>query len=94
MIKRIRKIFLLLVLTILLSNIFLPIPYALAADGIKTTLDISYGNIVIGNNTLVGYSATGTPVATADSDGYIITGSTDTYTITVTDGSHNIILNG
>ena len=83
-----------MVLTILLSNILLPIPYALAADGIKTTLDISYGNIVIGNNTLVGYSATGTPVATADSDGYIITGSTDTYTITVTDGSHNIILNG
>ena len=92
--QRILKTTLLMVLAILLSNILLPIAYALAADGIKTTLDISYGNIVIGNDTVVGYSETGKLVETVDSDGYIITGSTTTNTITVADGTHNFIFSG
>jgi hypothetical protein len=67
-----------------------------AAGGTKTTLDISYGTITIGNGTVDGYDSSGNHITTPNSNGYIITGSSvhtgsDVH-VSVTGGTHNIVL--
>ncbi len=67
---------------------------ATESDGTQTTLDVSKGNIVIGDGTLDAYGADGTHLTTADPDGYYITGTTTSNTVSVTGGNHNISING
>ncbi|MEA5143678.1 MAG: Ig-like domain-containing protein [Oscillibacter sp.] len=62
-----------------------------AAEGDKTTLNISNGSIVIGNGTVEQNGVS----LTYNSHGYIITGSdTSSNTITVTGGTQDITLSG
>ncbi len=65
-----------------------------ASDGQQTELDISQGNIVIGDGTLDAYGSDGTHLNTADPDGYIITGiSTDkTKSVTISGGNQKITI--
>ena len=65
---------------------------AAGSDGVQTALDITYGNITIGDGTLSGYGADGIALTEADPDGYSITGTTTAYTVTVNGGTHNITL--
>ena len=58
--------------------------------GEQTELNISYGNITISDDSVSGYDSSGNTVTATDPDGYIITGSTDTYTVTVS-GTQDII---
>lgn len=60
-------------------------------DGIKTVLDIGQGSIVINNDTVTGKNSAGEDVTATNPDGYIITGSTTSNTVTVS-GTQNIIL--
>ena len=64
--------------------------YAAEEQGEQTVLDISQGDIIIGNGTVNGYSSDGTNVTTADVDGYIITGTTEENVVTIKEGVHNI----
>ncbi len=66
---------------------------ALESDGKQTTLDVSKGNIVIGDGTLDAYGADGTHLTDADPDGYEITGTTTSYSVSVIGGTHNISIN-
>ncbi len=68
--------------------------FATGSDGDQTTLDVSKGNIVIGDGTLDAYGADGTHLTTADPDGYIITGTSNdiTKTVTVTGGTQKITI--
>lgn len=61
-----------------------------AAEGDKTTLNISKGSIVIGNGTV---KQNGTSL-TYNSNGYIITGSTTANALSVAGGSQDITLSG
>ena len=61
---------------------------AAESDGMQTVLDISCGNIIIGDGTLSGYGADGTEQTEADPDGYSITGTSAEYTVTVNGGTH------
>ena len=63
------------------------------SDGIQTALDVSKGSITITDSSVSGYAGDGTSVTTIDPDGYIITGTTTEYTITVS-GTQNITLDG
>ncbi|MBQ8011849.1 MAG: hypothetical protein IJ265_09865, partial [Oscillospiraceae bacterium] len=65
---------------------------AAESDGMQTVLDISCGNIIIGDGTLSGYGADGTEQTESDPDGYIITGTSTEYTVTVNGGTHQITL--
>ncbi len=69
----------------------LPVP-AKAADETQTELDISRGDIEIGEDTVSGVAADGTEVTTPNSAGYIITGTSGEYTVKVTGGTHSITL--
>ncbi|MGN0700534.1 MAG: hypothetical protein ACI4J8_05980 [Oscillospiraceae bacterium] len=60
-------------------------------DGIKTVLDIGQGSIVINNDTVTGKNSAGEDVTATNPNGYIITGSTTSNTVTVS-GTQNIIL--
>ena len=60
-------------------------------DGVQTELDVSQGNIVITADTVNGKNSDGTDVTVTDPDGYIITGSTTSNTVTVS-GTQNITL--
>lgn len=62
-------------------------------DGLQTELDISQGSITISDGSVSGYDSSGTEVTTTDPDGYIITGTTEEYTVMVS-GTQNITLNG
>ena len=77
---------------ILLAACFISSADPLVAMADKTLLDISYGNITIGADMVSGFSHTGAIVEIANPDGYRITGITSTYTIQVTGGSHDIVL--
>lgn len=65
--------------------------WAAVSDGIQTALDIGQGNITITNETVSGYDSSGKEVTTVDPDGYITTGPTDQYTVTVS-GTQDIRL--
>ena len=58
----------------------------------QTTLDVSKGDITIGDSSVNGYDESGNAVTIADADGYIITGTTDIHVVKVTGGTHNITL--
>ena len=60
-------------------------------DGVQTTLDISQGNITITADSVSGYDSSGNAVTATDPDGYIITGSTTSNTVTVS-GTQKITL--
>ena len=60
-------------------------------DGVQTTLDIGRGNIVISADSVSGCDSSGNTVKEIDPDGYIITGSTTSNTVTVS-GTQNITL--
>ena len=60
-------------------------------DGVQTELDVSQGNIVITTDTVTGKNSAGEDVTATDSDGYIITGTTTSNTVTVS-GTQNITL--
>lgn len=62
-------------------------------NGIQTALDVSKGSITITDSSVSGYAGDGTSVTKIDPDGYIITGKTSEYTITVS-GTQNITLDG
>ena len=64
---------------------------------LMTTLYIDKGNIIIGDGTVSGFDVSGAEVTAANSNGYIITraetySSVSKFTITVSGGTHNIIL--
>ncbi|MDO4273389.1 MAG: carbohydrate-binding domain-containing protein [Eubacteriales bacterium] len=66
----------------------------LLGDSSQSELDISKGNIEIDDNMISGFDKEGNEVNVPNSAGYVITGSTTTYTIKVKGGAHNITLNG
>ena len=61
------------------------------SDGVQTVLDVGKGSIVITADTVNGKNSDGTDVTVTDPDGYIITGSTTSNTVTVS-GTQNITL--
>lgn len=61
------------------------------ADGEQTTLDIGKGSITITADSVSGYDSSGNAVTVTDPDGYIITGSTTSNTVTVS-GTQKITL--
>ncbi|MDC7290426.1 InlB B-repeat-containing protein [Blautia schinkii] len=63
-------------------------------NGIQTELDISKGNIVIGENSVSGTDTNGVIITSPNSNGYKITGNTSQYTVKITGGEHHITLNG
>ncbi len=71
---------------------------AMPFDGVPTELDITYGNVIIGANTLDAYDLNNKHLTEPDYDGYIITGtSTSTawnsrVEVKITGGSHKITL--
>ena len=65
---------------------------AAESDGMQTVLDISCGDIIIGDGTLSGYGTDGTEQTESDPDGYIITGTSTEYTVTVNGGTHQVTL--
>ena len=62
-------------------------------DGKQTTLEVSKGSITVTDSSVSGYAGDGTSGMTIDPDGYIITGTTTEYTVTVS-GTQNITLDG
>ena len=60
-------------------------------DGVQTVLDISQGSIEITDTSVSGYDSSGNEVMATDPDGYIITGTTEGYTVTVS-GTQDITL--
>ncbi|MCI5578584.1 MAG: hypothetical protein MR364_03670, partial [Oscillospiraceae bacterium] len=60
-------------------------------DGVQTVLDISRGSIEITDTSVSGYDSSGNNVTATDPDGYIITGSTTSNTVTVS-GTQDITL--
>ncbi|NLW88838.1 MAG: PKD domain-containing protein [Clostridiaceae bacterium] len=66
------------------------------ADGIKTTLYVDKGDIVIGQDTISAYDGVGNLISDADPDGYIITqtdrSEASPNTVLVSGGTHNISL--
>ncbi len=83
-----------LVLTMLLGVLLVSAFAASGTDGKQTVLDVTYGNIVIGNGTVEGYSSSGAKITTHDPDGYVITGSSiqdDTRKVQVS-GNHKITI--
>ena len=61
------------------------------SGGIQTELDISRGRIEITDTSVLGYDSSGNEVNIPDPDGYIITGTTEEYTVTVS-GEQKITL--
>ncbi|MCI5727343.1 MAG: hypothetical protein MR274_07540 [Clostridium sp.] len=60
----------------------------------QTTLDVSYGDIVIGADSVSGYDESGNEVTTVNPNGYVITGTTTEHTVTVEAGNNvNITIN-
>lgn len=77
------------VITTMLPGTFLT---ARADENKKSTLDISKESIVIGASSISGKDSEGSEVNQVNSDGYIITGTSATNTITVTGGSQDVTL--
>ncbi len=72
----------------------LPIPARAAGDGKRTLLDVSQGNIELGDGTVSGYAPDGTEITTYDPDGFILTGRSeeDAKKVSITGGSHKLTL--
>ena len=85
-----RRFFACMLTVTLLFSLMLTIPDT-SAEVLKTTLDISKANIIIGASTITGKTDTGT-TATYNPNGYIITGKTSSNTITINGGIQNITL--
>ncbi len=79
-------------LVLVFVMLFVITPVTVFAAPEQTVLDISQGNIEIGDGTVSGYAADGTHVTEPNSSGYIITGTSDAHNVKVTDGTHNITL--
>ncbi len=64
------------------------------SDGIQTVLNVSKGNIVIGDQTVSGYDPDGNHITTPDPDGYILTGtsSVDEKKVWITGGDQILTL--
>lgn len=68
------------------------VPVYAAGDGVQTVLDISKGAVRIGADTVSGYDTEGKAVNVPDEDGYVIVGSTRTYNLIVSGGTHRLTL--
>src|SRR5690554_1775596 len=94
-----KKNTLLAVLTLLVLPIFVSIFLSAKSNaaGAKTVLDISYGPIYFYWDRIEGYNSSGTLVTAKNSNGYIITGTSNydmsqPVQINVASGTHNITL--
>ncbi len=87
-----KRIISILLCTLLVLGM-VPLPVRALSDGYQTELDVSKGNIVIGDGTLDAYGSDGTHLTDADPDGYYITGTTTSYSVSVIGGTHNISIN-
>ncbi len=63
-------------------------------DGERSVLDVSKGNITIGDGTLDAYTSDGTHLTSPDPDGYILTGysNQDAKKVVINGGTHDLIL--
>ena len=94
-----KKNIVLIILTMLMVIIFgnMLLPTVSNAAGAKTVLDISYGPIYFNSDSISGHNSSGTLVTALNSNGYIITGTSDydssqPVQINVSSGAHNITL--
>lgn len=71
---------------------FASVPVYAAGDGVQTVLDISKGSVRIGTDTVSGYDTEGNAVSVPDEDGYVIVGTTRTYNLIVSGGTHDLTL--
>ena len=83
-----------LCLTVVLATCICKIDFVKAVTNNMTILDITKGNITIGNGTVSGFDEQGNMVSEPNANGYHIVGHNETTfnNIKVTGGTHNVIL--